>query len=127
MDFWFPGEADKRIATYVPMHKIQTEGGTRKNPDLILYEGRKRDKKWATEAIREILGRLGISQAEIEKTVEETERLYEERLKVQAARLELRRRMEGQIPHMRKTTNSKGNPTWVEGKGHPLMTSYRQV
>ena len=127
MEFFIKNQRDEnRHGTFLQMSKLLPNGGTREVPDIVIPHipgsAQKRDTGLIRAVAENALGKRGLPSELVEQVIELAEVMYEERLRVQDARLELRRRMEGQIPTMRKV-----NDKWVKEKGHALFTNYRQV
>jgi len=111
MEF-YEKKAQRRQAIMLPLE------GTRAKPHGIIFHGGKPDKTQIQELGQKFLEGQNVPKEKWDKILDLAEIMYEERMKVHNARVEIRRRMEGQIPRLRKEGNK-----WVARKGHPLFTS----
>ena len=113
MDFYEPKKtSQRRQAIMLPLE------GTRSQPHGIIFHGGNPDKSQIQELGQKFLEGQNVPKEKWQGILDLAETLYEERMKVHNARVEIRRRMEGQIPRLRKEGNR-----WVARKGHPLFTS----
>jgi len=127
MDFNLKGNStENRHGTFLQMSKVFPQGGTRELPDIVIPHipgsVQKRDKGLIRAVAENALGKRGLPNEFVDKIIDMAEVMYEERLRVRDVRLEIRNRMAGGIPTMRKVGGK-----WVKQKGHPLLTSYRQA
>jgi len=113
MDFYEPGKtSQRRQAIMLPLK------GTRRQPHGIIFHGGKPDKTQIQELGQKFLESQNVPKEEWDKILDMAEIMYEDRIKVANASREIRRRMEGQLPRLRKEGNK-----WVARRGHPLFTS----
>jgi len=97
---------DNRLGLYLPM------GGTKDNP-AMLVPFYKIDRSELDHIVRSNLAEQGITDdATVDAVVDEAERLYEERRKVEESRKELHRLME--IKRQGGKLMSSGNRKWKQ-------------
>lgn len=94
VDLWVARDK-RRKALFLPME------GTKENPNTIipLY---KMEAQELNDLIDGVLAKRGIPIEKRAAIKEEAERLYENKIRTYEASVEIRRRLEGQVPHMRK-------------------------
>lgn len=66
---------------------------------IPLYKMGKNDLR---ETLEGVLEKQGVPKGERQEVIEQAEKDHENRVKTHEASVELRRRVEGQVPHMRK-------------------------
>jgi len=66
---------------------------------IPLYKMGKNDLQ---ETMEGVLEKQGVPKSERQEVIEQSEKAHENRVKTHEASVELRRRVEGQVPHMRK-------------------------
>lgn len=95
MDINIPKELRRR-ATFLPLE------GTRERPNIIIPYHQGMERQELQFLCEGVLHGKKLSEAEIVATMEEAERQYEARLKVAQVRREIRRRLEGQVPILKR-------------------------
>lgn len=103
MNMWVPKQMGPK-ALFLPM------GGTRQKPNVIIPTYGT-DKSEMAELVDALCEKRGIPKSERPALIAQAEMLYEQRIKIWEARQEIRRRLEGQLPRMKK----KGG-RWVSSR-----------
>jgi len=62
----------------------------------------KMGKQELQETLQGVLEKQGVPKSERQEVIEQAEKDYRDKIKTHEASVELRRRVEGQVPHMRK-------------------------